>query len=226
MSLIKLLMLKRKDTIVAKMTNKSTRKVGNDGDLGGFTIIEVVLVLAIAGLIFLMVFIALPALQRAQRDSQRRTDLGRVTEAILNYQGNNNGRLPTDDSTEAVKENPETGQVDLVEYSCITGTAGNAGESAQYKASDGKTSCKLILEYLNGAGAQYSEWVDPDGYGYGLSIETYSGETPQLIYDDHMVHIVKGAVCNGEELLKSNNSRDYAVMYRLEGSGVYCQSNG
>ncbi|MCL2869540.1 prepilin-type N-terminal cleavage/methylation domain-containing protein, partial [Candidatus Saccharibacteria bacterium] len=32
----------------------------------GFTIIEVVLVLAIAGLIFLMVFIALPALQRSQ----------------------------------------------------------------------------------------------------------------------------------------------------------------
>lgn len=31
----------------------------------GFTIIEVVLVLAIAGLIFLMVFLALPALQRS-----------------------------------------------------------------------------------------------------------------------------------------------------------------
>ena len=34
----------------------------------GFTIIEVVLVLAIAGLIFLMVFVALPALQRGQRE--------------------------------------------------------------------------------------------------------------------------------------------------------------
>ena len=37
----------------------------------GFTIIEVVLVLAIAGLIFLMVFIALPALQSSQRNTQR-----------------------------------------------------------------------------------------------------------------------------------------------------------
>ncbi len=44
----------------------------DEGTRGGFTIIEVVLVLAIAGLIFLMVFIALPALQRAQRDSQRK----------------------------------------------------------------------------------------------------------------------------------------------------------
>ena len=41
----------------------------------GFTIIEVVLVLAIAGLIFLMIFIAFPALQRGQRNTQRRRDL-------------------------------------------------------------------------------------------------------------------------------------------------------
>lgn len=38
----------------------------------GFTIIEVVLVLAVAGLIFLMIFLALPALQRSQRDTQRK----------------------------------------------------------------------------------------------------------------------------------------------------------
>ncbi len=44
----------------------------------GFTIIEVVLVLAIAGLIFLMVFIALPALQRSQRNTQRRRDLATI----------------------------------------------------------------------------------------------------------------------------------------------------
>lgn len=219
-------MLKRKDTIVAKMAKSSTRKMNDDGDLGGFTIIEVVLVLAIAGLIFLMVFIALPALQRAQRDSQRRTDLGRVTQAILNYQGNNNGRLPSNGKTEQVKED-EDGRVDLVEYNCVTGTAGAGGESAQYKSTE--PVCKLILEYMNGAGAQYSEWVDPDGYGYGLTITSFDElgkETPTLVYDDHMVYVVKGTTCNGEELVESNNSRDYSVMYRLEGAGVYCQSNG
>lgn len=60
----------------------------------GFTIIEVVLVLAIAGLIFLMVFIALPALQRSQRDTQRKNDLARVTTQINSYQSNNRGRSP------------------------------------------------------------------------------------------------------------------------------------
>jgi prepilin-type N-terminal cleavage/methylation domain-containing protein len=65
----------------------------------GFTIIEVVLVLAIAGLIFLMVFIALPALQRNQRDTTRKSDVSRVQTAINNAQANDRGRLPTLDST-------------------------------------------------------------------------------------------------------------------------------
>lgn len=59
-----------------------------------FTIIEVVLVLAIAGLIFLMVFIALPALQRSQRDSQRRSDVTKVFAQIQAYQTNNRNQVP------------------------------------------------------------------------------------------------------------------------------------
>lgn len=61
----------------------------------GFTIIEVVLVLAIAGLIFLMVFIALPALQRSQRDSARKSEVGTVASAITSYQSNNRNGIPT-----------------------------------------------------------------------------------------------------------------------------------
>ena len=56
----------------------------------GFTIIEVVLVLAIAGLIFLTVFLALPALQRSQRDNARRQDVGNVVSAIQSYMSDNN----------------------------------------------------------------------------------------------------------------------------------------
>jgi len=64
------------------------------GSSRGFTIIEVVLVLAIAGLIFLMVFIALPALQRGQRDTQRKSDLGRISTQITNYSSNSRGGVP------------------------------------------------------------------------------------------------------------------------------------
>ena len=59
----------------------------------GFTIIEVVLVLAIAGLIFLMVFVALPALQRSQRDTARRNDLSRVDTSLVQYQTNNSTKV-------------------------------------------------------------------------------------------------------------------------------------
>lgn len=60
----------------------------------GFTIIEVVLVLAIAGLIFLMVFIALPALQRNQRDTARKNDVNRAITQLQNYQSANRNNLP------------------------------------------------------------------------------------------------------------------------------------
>ena len=58
----------------------------------GFTIIEVVLVLAIAGLIFLMVFIALPALQRGQRDTLRKRQANSVITAVTNFSANNRRR--------------------------------------------------------------------------------------------------------------------------------------
>ena len=61
----------------------------------GFTIIEVVLVLAIAGLIFLMVFLALPALQSSQRDTALKSDAGIVASAVSTFSGNNRGATPS-----------------------------------------------------------------------------------------------------------------------------------
>jgi prepilin-type N-terminal cleavage/methylation domain-containing protein len=61
----------------------------------GFTIIEVLIVLAIAGLILLVVFLAVPALQRNARNTQRRTDAGNLLSAVSEYVGNNSGTLPT-----------------------------------------------------------------------------------------------------------------------------------
>ncbi|MCA9348586.1 prepilin-type N-terminal cleavage/methylation domain-containing protein [Candidatus Saccharibacteria bacterium] len=60
----------------------------------GFTIIEVMIVLAIAGLIILIVFLAVPALQRNSRNTQRRNDAARVSGLLSEYTTNNNGRLP------------------------------------------------------------------------------------------------------------------------------------
>ena len=61
----------------------------------GFTIIEVMIVLAIAGLILLIVFLAVPALQRNSRNTQRKSDAGRLASAVSNWVSNNNGGVPS-----------------------------------------------------------------------------------------------------------------------------------
>lgn len=79
----------------------NTVKSNRNNSAKGFTIIEVVLVLAIAGLIFLMVFIALPALQRGQRDTQRKDDLSRVNTQVQNFVSASRGAIPTTSGSSA-----------------------------------------------------------------------------------------------------------------------------
>lgn len=60
----------------------------------GFTIIEVMIVLAIAGLILLIVLLAVPALQRNSRNTQRKNDVSALIAAVNEYTSNNAGALP------------------------------------------------------------------------------------------------------------------------------------
>lgn len=60
----------------------------------GFTIIEVLIVLAIAGMIMLVVFLAVPALQRNSRNSSRKNDVTAILGAVTEFSSNNNGALP------------------------------------------------------------------------------------------------------------------------------------
>ena len=60
----------------------------------GFTIIEVLIVLAIAGLILLIVFLAVPALQRNSRNTQAKSAAASVLAVVNEYTANNNGSMP------------------------------------------------------------------------------------------------------------------------------------
>jgi prepilin-type N-terminal cleavage/methylation domain-containing protein len=64
----------------------------------GFTIIEVMIVLAIAGLILLIVFEALPALERSSRNNQRRQDVQTILATVSHYELNNSGNIPSSGS--------------------------------------------------------------------------------------------------------------------------------
>jgi prepilin-type N-terminal cleavage/methylation domain-containing protein len=91
----------------------------------GFTIIEVLIVLAIAGLILLVVFMAVPALQRNSRNTQRKSDISALLGAVSEFTSNNNGKLPTEatDITALSKTGFYSGtgggqgQVNLIVYS-------------------------------------------------------------------------------------------------------------
>ena len=72
------------------MLNK-LKKLHKESD--GFTIIEVMIVLAIAGTIMLIVFLAVPALQRNGRNTQRKADIGRIAAAAQTVLSNNNGAM-------------------------------------------------------------------------------------------------------------------------------------
>jgi prepilin-type N-terminal cleavage/methylation domain-containing protein len=79
----------------------------------GFTIIEVLIVLAIAGLILLVVFLAVPALQRNARNTTRKSDVAALLAGISEYVNNNDGTQP------ANQTNMGTGNTATI------GTAGN-----------------------------------------------------------------------------------------------------
>ena len=193
----------------------------------GFTIIEVVLVLAIAGLIFLMVFIALPQLQKSQRDTQRRDDAARIATALTQYQTNNGGKFPIQSgSSLCYPEDAET-------------IAPNNKSSYESLGSGTKrgVSCRFIAEYLNSNSSSTNEFVDPDGTSYGIRMyrTTTIGSNPignisaSLSMDSysHQFYIRFGTKCGDSEgtYTKTTLPGDYAIFYKLEGSGIYCIDN-
>lgn len=175
----------------------------------GFTIIEVVLVLAIAGLIFLMVFVALPALQRSQRDTQRRDDLARVATALTQYQTNNGGKLP-----------------DAASCAATAAAAIKPNDATTYT----NKTCKFIAQYLNASNSATNEFVDPDGTAYAMNVvhpTAASGITAVPATVNHIIYIYTHSHCDGETVKydTKDNDRDYALTYKLEGAGVYCADN-
>ena len=207
----------------------------------GFTIIEVVLVLAIAGLIFMMVFIALPALQRSQRDTQRSNDIARVQTALNQYQANNRGAIPSGTGYVQGHNEQKTGN-DKPEV----GTWGYFYD--QYlivKAGGGQD------VFADPDGGYYSLWVQPcfndsDRHTTNDPCSIESGQRAEVIFDDqslgnlagesdavvlvdgeigHSISILTHATCNGEVAYYSTGSRKVAVLYKKEGGGTFCLNN-
>lgn len=171
----------------------------------GFTIIEVVLVLAIAGLIFLMVFIALPALQRSQRNTQREDDISRFLTAGNSYQSNNNGKIP---------------------YKVATGGASiTVDKNFVHRYIDESCPANTTPEGITCDG---DEFRDPDGNNYQLVSGGVGNGSLSASFNDnaHKVHAFAKATCGDEgEAKVASGERFYALMYVLEGNAITCNDN-
>jgi len=197
----------------------------------GFTIIEVTLVLAIAGLIFMMVFIALPGLQRSQRDTQRANDIGRVITAIANYQTANNGALPNGTGTVVASIDDDTGTTKI-----------------DPAATTSKRDWSYFYQYyIIATGDKFS---DPNGDPYSLIVldctakaddnpECSKGQRAEVNFEDQAdgslaegedkapfaISILKHATCEGDSAVYNSGARRVAVLYKNEGGGAVCRNN-
>lgn len=138
----------------------------------GFTIIEVLIVLAIAGLIILIVFLAVPALQRNSRNTQRKNDVSALLGAVQEAVNNNQGNLPTasGDFTGNVKfSNYSAGDVDYSNTGVTT--APGADTTKIYVRSNSK--CTANANTVAASGATKRNVI---AYYW---VETSSGTTPQ-----------------------------------------------
>ena len=193
------------------MNNQKTKK--------GFTIIEVVLVLAIAGLIFLMVFIALPALQRSQRDTQRRNDYAMLSTAITNYMTNNRGKLPTNASATKFTDGVYAGGLNPATYINADGTDPNGFNYKIEIVKCTKTSVvDSVCELDSNASSVSSIPVKmPVADGRDITVTT--------------VYVATNADCSGTDgdgnavPTYNASTRAFAIYGPLETTGSYCNNS-
>ena len=166
----------------------------------GFTIIEVVLVLAIAGLIFMMVFIALPALQRSQRDSQRKNDLSRAITAIANYSSSNRGSLPIDS------------------------TAWNGSFMTQYLTTANDTFIDPAGANTTNKSATTYLFLNEDDKSLANASFSDSAKGTDAA-TQNVIYYSVGYTCDTDGAVKAAGTRKVALRMVLEGGGVVCQNN-
>lgn len=104
----------------------------------GFTIIEVLIVLAIAGLILLIVFLAVPALQRNSHNTSIKNDVAGLLGGMSEYVNNNNGSVP------ASLVNTSTTEVNI-------GASGTNQANVKLGYLDGSSSSSVTLTAASGA---------------------------------------------------------------------------
>ncbi|MBR5621425.1 type II secretion system protein [Candidatus Saccharibacteria bacterium] len=194
----------------------------------GFTIIEVVLVLAIAGLIFLMVFLALPNLQRSQRDTQRRDDLARFQTAITNYQTNNRGKLPGTNKLATEAAYVEAYNNFVNNYLRVGGDEFTDPDGQPYYVAQVCPDFGSPGTYANyckdkSTDSAYQEFNSTENTSEVKASDVGSSDSGNV--KAHNIFVYQNAACDGEAVVASTGTRKIAIQFKMEGGGWYCGNN-
>lgn len=187
------------------------------GNRKGFTIIETSLVLAIAGLILVMVFIALPALQRQQRDTKRKDDTMLFVQAIKKYQQNNRGALPT---TSFNRDKDEANSISVGGWENNPELANSSSWARFYNDYLGD-------DFKGPDGNKYGFWLFKCGANVGAICSPNGNSYDSLTggnFEDRGTDwfVFTEAMCEDGKPVKSSNNRNVAVVTKLETGGAYC----
>lgn len=203
--------------------------------VNGFTMVEIVLVLAISGAIFAAIFVALNGVWADERDNERRTDVMTFIRELKNFQTNNSrGALPgsTGDDKRLLDDERTV--------TVVLNDDGTPNNSATNSDTHSDTSWYgFYKDYFD------VNFTDPDGPIYKLSVvrckvtgivsgvdqrctntglDNISSGTFSNSPLSYTLFVVTEAVCDGEDAKKSLNPRNVAVLYRMEAGGVYCEN--
>ncbi|MBR3270102.1 type II secretion system protein [Candidatus Saccharibacteria bacterium] len=187
----------------------------------GFTFIEVVLVLGIAGVIFMMAFIALPSLWASQRDADRKARVMEFISDLKTYQTNNSrGSLPTLNGS-----GPER----------FTWSAARASTSkdlswenfvrdyidADFSDASGNEYEFYIVDCLSGSGTSINVGEDcAYKSDFGDLNSRYNIDVASGV--DFTIYVAVGATCDGNTAVKTNSNRNVAAIQVMERGGRYC----
>jgi prepilin-type N-terminal cleavage/methylation domain-containing protein len=174
----------------------------------GFTIIETMIVLAIAGLILLIVLLAVPSLERAARNNARKHDVALIQTELTTYYDENH-EMP----------GPYTGGV-CFEYDVIPAP----GECQQ-----------SVTDYFTGLLPELSSYKNIDQFFYatdfGQGFAGWCGSNPttctngarnisNVVPDPDDIFIDSSSVCvgNDQEAWTTSNQYNEIIAYALESS--------
>jgi len=176
----------------------------------GFTIIEVLIVLAIAALILLIVFLAVPSLQRNARNTQRRSDAANIGSAVANFASNASGSLPS-----ALATGSDTKSV---YFMCHSATVPGLTEISSY---GGSTGCAASNSNSDSAKLGY---YDPATRVYINSVNTITAaavgsESSSAASTDSVIVNLKYACNNSNTGVGTASSRAVSILYVSETNG-------